>query len=57
LTSSLSKRLQSENPFDDFRKAIDQAFKEKEAKQKKEFEGDKDFYKEQDDIGMCLSMH
>lgn len=57
LTSGLSARLQTENPFDDFRKAVEQAVVEKSIKSGKVFEGDQDFYRDADDIGMCLSMH
>jgi len=35
---------------------VEQAEREKR-KHQKEFEGDKDFFKESDDQGMCLSMH
>ena len=58
LESSLSHRLQSENPFDEFKKAVEQAVTQNSMKQqRKVYEGDKDFYKEIDDTGMCLSMH
>eukprot|EP00347_Sterkiella_histriomuscorum_P000979 403373797 len=58
MMSSLSKRLQTENPFDEFRKAVESAVLTKAVKTtNKVFEGDKDYYKEADDQGMCLSMH
>lgn len=58
MMSSLSKRLQTENPFDEFRKAVENAVITNAVKStKKVFEGDKDFFKEADDVGMCLSMH
>ena len=57
LHSSLSQRLQTENPFDEFREAVEKAILEKAANQKKTYSGDKDFFKEIDDTGMCLSMH
>lgn len=57
LHSALSQRLQTENPFDEFREAVEKAILEKAASQKKAFCGDKDFFKEIDDTGMCLSMH
>ncbi|CDW80309.1 activating signal cointegrator 1 [Stylonychia lemnae] len=56
--SSLSKRLQTENPFDIFRKAVETAIISKSiSTNKKVFETDKDFFKESEDIGMCMSMH
>ena len=57
LESSLSHRLQTENPFDEFKKAVEKAVIEKAVKKNKFFDGDQDFFKESDDIGMCLSMH
>lgn len=49
--------MQSENPFDEFRQAVENAFLQKQSKKKIEYEGDLDFYKDGDDIGMCMSMH
>lgn len=57
LTSSLSKRLQTENPFDEFQSAVEKAMMEKGKAAPKQFQGDKDFYKPSEDLGMCLSMH
>lgn len=58
MMSSLSKRLQTENPFDEFRKAVEKAVVDNTIKKTtKIFQSDKDFYKEADDIGMCMSMH
>jgi len=36
---------------------VEKAITENAKKAKKVFAGDKDFYKETDDNGMCLSMH
>mmetsp|Transcript_15989 Transcript_15989/g.15709 ORF Transcript_15989/g.15709 Transcript_15989/m.15709 type:complete len:96 (+) Transcript_15989:789-1076(+) len=36
ILESLSERLQSENPFDDFKKHLDQALKEQEADKEKD---------------------
>lgn len=57
--SSLSQRLQTENPFEEFKKAVEKAFIEDnlEQKNKKVFTVDKSFFKESEDVGMCLSMH
>ncbi|TNV83680.1 hypothetical protein FGO68_gene10563 [Halteria grandinella] len=57
LSSGLSQRLQDENPFDEFRKAVEKAVIDKSIKENKVFEGDQDFFREVDDVGMCLSMH
>jgi len=38
-------------------KAVETAVIEKSQKPKKEFKADQSYYREQDDIGMCLSMH
>lgn len=57
MKSSLSQRLQTENPFEEFKKAVENAVIEKSKTSQKVFEGDKDFFKEIDDIGMCMSMH
>jgi ASCH domain len=57
LNSGLSQRLQTENPFDEFRQAVEQAVVEKSVREKRVWEGDQDFYRDVDDIGMCLSMH
>jgi hypothetical protein len=55
--SSFSQRLQTENPFEDFRRAVEDAVIAKSKRPKKVFQPDQAFYKESDDIGMCLSMH
>ena len=57
MQSGLSQRLQSENPFEEFRKAVEQAVIEKQVTKEKEYEGDQDFFKDEEDIGMCMSMH
>lgn len=57
LDSSLSTRLQDENPFDEFREAVERAIIEKSKKKSKVFGPDKAFFKEYEDNGMCLSMH
>lgn len=57
LHNSLSLRLQTENPFDEFRLAVEKAIINNSSNKKKDFQGDKDFFKETDDTGMCLSMH
>jgi hypothetical protein len=57
LHNSLHTRLQTENPFDEFREAVEKAILDKAEKEGKHFAGDRDFYKEADDSGMCLSMH
>jgi len=57
MQSSFSQRLQTENAFDSFMKAVETAVIEKSSKPKKEFKPDQSYYREQDDIGMCLSMH
>lgn len=55
--SSFSQRLQTENPFEEFRQAVENAVIEKAKKPKKVFEPDMKFYREQDDQGITLSMH
>ena len=57
MQSSFSQRLQTENAFDSFMKAVETAVIEKSARPVKEFKADQAFYRDQDDIGMCLSMH
>ena len=57
LESSLSSRLQSENPFDEFKEAVEKAIIEKHQKVKKTFDYDQEFFTEKEDMGMCLSMH
>lgn len=57
MQNGLSQRLQSENPFEEFRKAVEQAVIEKQVTKEKEYEGDQDFFKDEEDIGMCMSMH
>ena len=57
LDSSLSTRLQSENPFDDFRQAVEKAIIEKSKVVRKKFDYDKEFFGEKDDTNMCISMH
>ena len=57
LDNSLSSRLQDENPFDEFREAVERAIIEKSKKSKKVFEPDQSFFREIEDNGMCLSMH
>ena len=55
--SSFAQRLQTENPFEEFRQAVERAVIEKSQKKNKVYEGDKAFFRDQDDQGMCLSMH
>ena len=57
LHSGFSTRLQSENPFDEFREAVEKAILDKSKNDYSKVEVDRDFYKESDDAGMCLSMH
>ena len=57
LDNSLSSRLQDENPFDEFREAVERAIIEKSKNKKKVFAPDQSFFKEYEDNGMCLSMH
>lgn len=57
LHNALHTRLQTENPFDEFREAVEKAILDKAGRDSKIFSGDRDFYKETDDQGMCLSMH
>jgi hypothetical protein len=40
MTSGLSQRLQSENPFDEFRQAVEDAIIKKTAHKVKVYEGD-----------------
>jgi hypothetical protein len=49
-------RLQSENPFDFFRKAVEKVAS-KNKKEQKSFGFDQEFFVEAEDKGMCLSMH
>jgi hypothetical protein len=49
--------LQTENPFEEFRKAVEDAYIQKALLEKKEFKPDQVFFKDSDDIGMCFSMH
>ena len=49
--------MQDENPFDEFREAVERAIIEKSQKNIKVFEPDQSFYREIEDNGMCLSMH
>lgn len=55
--TSFSKRLQTENPFEEFRQAVENAVIEKSKKPKKEFEADMQVFREQEDQGITLSMH
>lgn len=55
--SSFGKRLQSENPFVDFKKAVEKAVLDKTKHQQFEFEGDKDFYRDTDDFGMTITLN
>jgi len=57
MMSGFNQRLQSENPFDEFREAVEKAVIAKNVEKGAVFEGDQDFYRDADDIGMCLSMH
>lgn len=57
LAGSLSSRLQDENPFDEFREAVEKAIIEKSKQSSKVFAYDKAFFREEEDIGMCISMH
>mmetsp|Transcript_1095 Transcript_1095/g.1287 ORF Transcript_1095/g.1287 Transcript_1095/m.1287 type:complete len:146 (+) Transcript_1095:834-1271(+) len=56
-STAFSQRLQTENPFEEFRKAVEKAYVDKMTMEKPEFEVDQAFFREQDDVGMCLSMH
>lgn len=49
--------MQTENPFEEFRQAVERAVIEKSQEPKKTFDYDMAFYRDQDDQGMCLSMH
>mmetsp|Transcript_7603 Transcript_7603/g.12780 ORF Transcript_7603/g.12780 Transcript_7603/m.12780 type:complete len:202 (-) Transcript_7603:1266-1871(-) len=55
--SAFSMRLQTENPFEEFRQAVERAVIQKYNEPKREFKPDQKFFREQDDIGLCLSMH
>lgn len=55
--SGFSTRLQSENPFDEFREAVEKAILEKHQNASEVFQTDRDFFKDAEDTGMCLSMH
>jgi hypothetical protein len=57
LHSGFSSRLQSENPFDEFRDAVEKALLEKGNRDFSGVKADKEFFKDADDTGMCLSMH
>ena len=57
LDASLSSRLQSENPFDEFREAVEKAIIEKARAVKKTFDYDIEFFTDKEDNAMCLSMH
>jgi len=56
---ALSMRLQTENPLDEFSRAVEEKLLQEleRNKTKKQYVGDKDFFRSQDDNGMCLSMH
>ena len=56
MTSNLSARLQSENPFDHFVKAFQKSFANK-ARALDSYAPDTAFFSVDDDKGMCLSMH
>jgi hypothetical protein len=49
--------LQTENPFEEFRLAVERAVIEKTELPESENTVDQAFFKESDDIGMVLSMH
>jgi len=57
LDGSLSSRLQDENPFDEFREAVEKAIIDKSKQGKKVFAYDKQFFRDEEDTGMCISMH
>jgi len=50
-------RLEFENPFDEFKKAVEKSILDKNVGDKKKFGPDKSYFKESDDVGMTLSMH
>lgn len=50
-------RLETENPFDEFKKAVEDSILKKSGGNKKKFGPDKSYFKESDDVGMTLSMH
>jgi hypothetical protein len=45
MKSSLSKRLHTENPFEEFHKAVEKAVLKKQGDKKKIFEPDMNFYR------------
>jgi hypothetical protein len=49
--------LQTENPFEEFQRAVEKAVIEKTELTKSDISVDQAFFKESDDIGMVLSMH
>jgi hypothetical protein len=53
----LSARLQTENPFDAFREAVERALIDKAKAKRKIFQPDRSFFKDAEDNGMCISMH
>ena len=55
--SSFSQRLQTENPFEEFRQAVEHAVIAKSNKPKKVFNPDTWFYRDTEDTGITLSMH
>ena len=57
LEGSLSTRLQSENPFDEFREAVEKAIIDKHKNKRKTFDYDIEFFNEKEDTNMCISMH
>ncbi len=57
LQSSLSARLQTENPFDAFREAVERALIDKAKAKRKIFQPDRSFFKDAEDNCMCISMH
>ena len=59
LHNNLSARLQTENPFDEFQKAVEKAILEKASTDQAQnyFQGDKAFFSDASDNGMTISMH
>ena len=55
--SSFSQRLQTENPFEEFRQAVENAVIDKSSAPIKKFEPDMSFYREKEDTGITISMH
>ena len=53
----MSTRLQSENPFDEFREAVEKAIIDKHKNKRKTFDYDIEFFNEKEDTNMCISMH